>query len=128
MLSAIKDRAEFFDAQVVGDFDLKNAPTDEHLELKVGAIVMFVRKDKDGKGVNGSLGKVTGLSPLTVKVKNEECEVEPVTWEAITYEYDDKTKKLSKQIKGKFIQVPLKLASAITIHKSQGLTFDQVIV
>lgn len=128
MLAALKTKSEVFEAKISGDFDLKNAPTDELLELKPGAVVMFIRNNRQGGWVNGTLGKVTSIDPLKVEIDDIEHEVDKETWEAITYEYSEETKKLTKTIRGKFEQIPLKLASAITIHKSQGLTFEQVIV
>jgi ATP-dependent DNA helicase PIF1 len=128
MLSSLPGPSETFEAIVSGDFDLKNAPTDQSLSLRVGAAVMFIRNDADKRWVNGTMGMVTKLTPLTVEVKGVEQEVQPETWEQITYEFDEKKKTLAKTIKGKFTQIPLKLAAAVTIHKSQGMTFDRAII
>lgn len=128
MLSSLPGSARYFDAKVVGDFNLKDAPTAEHLELKPGAVVMFIRNNPEGGWVNGTLGKVLEVEPLIVEVKGEEKEVEPETWEKIQYEWDESKKKLTKNIVGKFTQIPLKPAAAITIHKSQGLSLDHAII
>lgn len=128
MLKSINAPAVTFEADVVGDFDLKNAPTDEYLELKPGAAVMFIRNDPDGNWVNGTMGRVVTVAPLEVEVNGTVHEVEPVTWESIAYDFDEKARKLVKTVKGKFIQIPLKLAAAITVHKSQGLSLDRCII
>lgn len=128
MLAALTTEPRIFEALVSGDFDLKNAPTDERLELKAGAAVMFIRNHKRGVFVNGTIGKVTSVNPLKVAVNGAEIEVEREEWESIVYEFNEETKKLSRMVKGTFAQVPLKLAAAITIHKAQGLTFDRCII
>lgn len=127
MIRGLPDPSKTFEADVTGDFDLKNSPTDEILTLKVGAQVMFIRNNP-GKWVNGTRGKVVKLEPLTVEVDGLEHEVETAKWENTTYELDEKKKKLIKNVKGTFTQIPLKLAAAITIHKSQGLTLDQGVI
>jgi ATP-dependent exoDNAse (exonuclease V) alpha subunit len=129
MLSELPGEAETFVADVIGEFELNNAPTDVELSLKVGAAVMFVKNNKMYGWVNGTMGKVTSVKPLKVEIAGQGVvAVEKETWESITYEYDTETKKLAKHVKGKFVQVPLRLAAAITIHKSQGLTLDRLIV
>jgi ATP-dependent DNA helicase PIF1 len=128
MLLSLPGPSETFNAVVADDFDLKNAPTDQTLNLRVGAAVMFIRNDSDKRWVNGTMGKVTKLNPLTVEVRGTEHEVQPETWEQITYEFDEKKKTLAKKVKGKFTQIPLKLAAAVTIHKSQGMSFDHAII
>lgn len=126
MLDLIQSPSKTFEAAVIGEFDLKNAPTEEFLELKVGAAVMFVRNDADHRWVNGTIGKVVSIEPLQVEVNDEPQFVEAEMWEQIVYEHDPVKNKLAKIVKGKFNQIPLKLAAAITIHKSQGLSLDRV--
>lgn len=128
MLRAIEATSKTFEATVIGDFDLKNAPTDESLELKPGAAVMFVRNHTERAWVNGTLGTVSSLDPLKVEINGVLRSVDNETWEAITYEFDEKKNTLKKAVKGSFTQIPMRLASAITIHKSQGMTFDRCIV
>ncbi|WPR75208.1 ATP-dependent DNA helicase [Algoriphagus sp. NG3] len=117
-------------ASVEGDFERKNFPTDEELKLKVGSQVMLLKNDPDRRWVNGSIGKVVELSPerVLVEVNGDEYSLEQAVWESIEYKYDRKTKKVKPIIKGSFTQFPLKLAWAVTIHKSQGKTFDKVVI
>ena len=118
-----------YEATINGLFDEKNSPTEKQLSLKVGAQVMFTRNDPTGRWVNGTLGEIAELTDESINVKLEDgsvMSVSTVTWENIKYEYNRQTKKNTKEIVGTFTQFPLKLAWAITIHKSQGLTFDHV--
>jgi ATP-dependent exoDNAse (exonuclease V) alpha subunit len=121
-------------AEISGDFGSRTYPADEALELKVGAQVMFLRNDtgQGGEGprwVNGSIGTVTRIdSTVYVDVDGHIHEVEPVTWEKYKYTYDAGKKKLSKDVVAEFTQFPLRLAWAVTIHKSQGKTYDSAIV
>ena len=117
-----------------GDFPEYAYPTAATLELKPGAQVMFIRNDgsAEKRYFNGKIGEITGMSQKAVEVR---CpgeagiiSVEPTTWENITYSVDPTTAEISQKIIGTFSQYPLKLAWAITIHKSQGLTFDRAII
>jgi len=134
MMADLPGEPTVFKADIIGEFELKNSPTDEELKLKVGAIVMFIKNNRAEGYVNGTMGRVTSVEPLTVEITNEEgvpgfeVEVAKATWEQITYEYDPIEKKLTKHVKGKFMQIPLKLAAAITIHKAQGLSLSRVVV
>lgn len=113
---------------LTGDFNKKNFPAPYELTLKEGAQVMFCRNDSEHQWVNGTIGIVTTLSndSVSVSIDGEEVKVGKETWEAVKYVFNDETKKLEKEIVGTYTQYPLKLAWAITIHKSQGLTFDHV--
>ncbi len=132
-LAALTNPTETFDATIQNDFPEFSFPTDQHLELKVGAQVMFVKNDvQDKLYYNGKIGKITSLSKNEIKVKCPgeyvEITVKPVEWQNLKYELNEKTKELEEKIIGKFSQFPLKLAWAITIHKSQGLTFERAII
>jgi ATP-dependent DNA helicase PIF1 len=120
-------------AEISGDFGGRNYPAEEALELKVGAQVMFLRNDVgqgDGpRWVNGTIGTVTRIdSTVFVDVDGEVHEVEPTIWEKFKYTYSPETKKLTKDVVAEFTQFPLRLAWAVTIHKSQGKTYDAAIV
>lgn len=118
-------------ASVDGSFKQKNAPAEEKLILKVGAQVMFTRNDSNHRWVNGTLAEVVSLGENQIKVRVEdgtEYIVYKVTWEAFSYKYDKESKKMHKEQIGAFTQYPLKLAWAITIHKSQGMTFDKMVL
>ena len=121
-------------ADVSGDFGGRAYPADEALELKLGARVMFLRNDtgNDGGGqrwVNGSVGTVTKIeSTVWVEIDGERHEVRPAVWEKFKYSYSPLTKALRKDVVAEFQQFPLRLAWAVTIHKSQGKTYDRAIV
>lgn len=116
-------------AEINGEFNVKALPAEETLELKVGAQVMFLRNDTDQRWVNGTLGTVTKIdNTVWVEVDGESFEVEPVIWERYRYQYDAETKTLTKEVVADFEQFPLRLAWAVTIHKSQGQTYDAAII
>ncbi|MCB1274056.1 MAG: AAA family ATPase [Leucobacter sp.] len=120
-------------AEINGEFRENTYPADEVLELKPGAQVMFLRNDPDGRWVNGTIGTVSRITgTVWVEVAGddgiEEYEVEPAVWERYRYRYDADTKKLEKEVVAEFEQFPLRLAWAVTVHKSQGHTYDAAIV
>jgi ATP-dependent DNA helicase PIF1 len=116
-------------AEVTGEFGGRAYPADESLELKIGAQVMFLRNDADQRWVNGSVGTVTKIDQFVhVEIDGEEHQVQPATWEKYKYSYSAVTKALKKDIVAEFLQFPLRLAWAVTIHKSQGKTYDRAIV
>jgi ATP-dependent DNA helicase PIF1 len=116
-------------AEISGEFGGRAYPADEALELKVGAQVMFLRNDSDQRWVNGSVGTVTKIaSTVFVEVDGEEHEVQPAVWEKYKYSYSTVTRQLKRDIVAEFTQFPLRLAWAVTIHKSQGKTYERAIV
>ena len=132
-LATLPGRVLTAKAEVTGEFGGRAYPADESLELKVGAQVMFLRNDTGGDGaqrwVNGSVGTVTKIaSTVFVELDGIEYEVEPVVWEKYKYSYSPVTRELKKDIVAEFTQFPLRLAWAVTIHKSQGKTYDRALV
>ena len=120
-----------FIAQIDGDFPENSYPAEEILELKPGAQVMFIRNDPEGNYYNGKLGKVEKIEKGSVTVSGQDgsmMTVTPVEWENNQYELDDESGEICQNIIGTFRQLPLRVAWAITIHKSQGLTFDNVTI
>jgi len=116
-------------AEVSGEFGGRAFPADEALELKRGARVMFLRNDQDQRWVNGTTGTVTKVrDTVFVEVDGEEHEVQPAVWEKFAYSWSASTKQLRKDVVAEFTQFPLRLAWAVTIHKSQGKTYDSAIV
>ncbi|WP_299291609.1 HRDC domain-containing protein, partial [uncultured Mucilaginibacter sp.] len=133
-LAEIKQPAHQFKAVVQGEFPEFSYPTVLDLELKVGAQVMFVKNDTSREKLfyNGKIGKVVRVEDETIFVKcpdeEDEILVGPVVWQNIRYALNTATKEVEETIIGSFTQYPLRLAWAITIHKSQGLTFEKAII
>lgn len=128
-LAKLPGRSLTAKADITGDFGGRAFPADETLELKVGARVMFLRNDGDQRWVNGTVGTVRKIaSTVFVEVDGETHEVEPTVWEKYKYSYSAATKQLTRDIVAEFNQFPLRLAWAVTIHKSQGKTYDRAIV
>ncbi len=113
-----------------GKFRLDSLPADNILGLKKGAQVMFLVNDNAKRWVNGTIGTVTGLSEQSIRIKigKLEVNVEPHEWNLYNYRFDEYKKEILQELVGSFAQFPLRLAWAITIHKSQGKTFDNVII
>jgi hypothetical protein len=133
-LKALPGKSRRLDAEVEGDFPEHAYPTAATLEVKIGAQVMFIRNDMAAEKsyFNGKIGEITGVSGDLIEVRcpgeSDAIRVEKTTWENIEYSVDPKTTEISQRVIGTFRQYPLKLAWAITIHKSQGLTFDRAII
>jgi hypothetical protein len=133
-LNQIQHRTRTYKGKVSGDFRLQKdkLPAPMELTLKVGARVMFVKNDPNKRWVNGTLGTVTALDSCSVAVDlvdsygTREVVVEKARWETVKYRYDAEKNVVAGEAVGAFEQIPLTLAWAVTIHKSQGKTFDQV--
>ncbi|MBQ0015465.1 MAG: HRDC domain-containing protein, partial [Bacteroidales bacterium] len=136
-LRNLKGKSVQFNAIIEGNFPISNAPTEQTLELKKGAQVMFVKNDSSGNHnyYNGKIGTVERFGHdddgMSIVVRDEHDDlifVKPEQWENIKYEIDPNDNQIKQITDGTFTQYPLRLAWAITIHKAQGLTFDHVIV
>lgn len=130
----IKDKSYFFKAQIDGVFPESIYPVGAKLELKKGAQVMFIRNDSDPmkRYFNGKIGQIVNIADDKIEVKCKDdgtlINVTPETWHNSEYSIDPQSNNIVETVKGSFSQVPLKLAWAITVHKSQGLTFEKVII
>ncbi len=131
-LAQIKNKAYTFTAETQGIFPETNYPADYKLTLKVGAQVMFIHNDSHGRYYNGKIGRITYIDENQILVlcpnETEAIEVEQNVWENTKYTLNEKTKQIEDEVVGAFRQYPLRLAWAITIHKSQGLTFEHAII
>ena len=135
-LAALPAQPFSFTADIEGDFPETSYPADFKLTLKPGAQVMFIKNDPQHRFYNGMIGEVIGVktdengSKIIVRSKDsgEELELEKMEWTNAKYTLNEKTKEIEETVEGKFMQYPLRLAWAITIHKSQGLTFEHAII
>ena len=135
-LAVLPAQSFSFTADIEGDFPETSYPADFKLTLKPGAQVMFIKNDPQHRFYNGMIGEVIGVktdengSKIIVRSKDsgEEFELEKMEWTNAKYTLNEKTKEIEETVEGKFMQYPLRLAWAITIHKSQGLTFEHAII
>jgi hypothetical protein len=129
-LDKLKGQATQFEAVISGKFEPSTYPTDATLVLKEGAKVVMLRNDTEKRWVNGTQARVSRIKGHTVwiDVGGEEHELEPIAWENIRYEHNPETDKIEEKVVGSFRQLPIRLAWALTIHKSQGMTLDKVYV
>ncbi len=131
-LAALGRDRSGFEATIAGDFAVGavNLPAPERLELAAGARVMAVKNDPQGRFVNGSLGTVTRIEPAGVFVqfdrRAQECAVGMATWEKVRQQWNDREQRIDNEVVGTYRQIPLIHAWAVTIHKAQGLTLDDV--
>ncbi len=133
-LEEISATKRYYTARIEGEFPEMAYPTDEKLTLKTGAQVMFVKNDMSQEKLfyNGKIGRIKSMDDEIIYVScpgdESEIAVTPLTWENTKYSLDGETKEIKENVIGSFSQYPLKLAWAITIHKSQGLTFEKAII
>jgi ATP-dependent exoDNAse (exonuclease V) alpha subunit len=129
-LDALPGTARVYAAGVTGEFGDAAHPTDAALALKPGAKVILLRNDPDRRWVNGSIARVARLEDkrIWIELAGREHEVEPAAWESRRYAYDQAAQRIVETVVGTFRQFPVRLAWALTIHKSQGLTFDHVYI
>ncbi|MBR5331929.1 MAG: AAA family ATPase [Muribaculaceae bacterium] len=130
-LDQLPSKEIIYEGIIKGEFPEKSLPTSLELVIKVGAQVVFLKNDIDKRWVNGTIGKVHKATKNRIEIELENGthhEVEPEIWRNIVYEYDEETHRVIEKEIGSFTQYPLKLAWALTIHKSQGLTFNNVII
>ena len=133
-LAKINSKTYRFEATIKGDYPEKNYPTDKTLELKIGAKVMFLKNDTEQprRYYNGKIGVVESVEEESIIIKSiddgEIIELSQTVWENIRYRTNPTTKQIEEDNLGNFTQYPLRLAWAITIHKSQGLTFDKAVI
>ena len=130
-LEALPGEPVMFEAEVDGEFSENSYPAEYVISLKKGAQVMFIRNDADGNYYNGKIGRVEEITDKYVTVIDEdgtEIAAAPVEWENIQYSLNDESGEIMPEVVGRFRQLPLRIAWAVTIHKSQGLTFDKVMI
>jgi len=136
MLASLPGRTRRYEGFIQGEFDRSSLPTDEALELKPGAQVMLLTNDRKGRWVNGTIGRVARI----VKVADdddiicvdlpdgERVDLSPNTWDLFRFRYEAESDRIESESVGSFTQYPLRLAWAVTIHKSQGKTYDRVVI
>lgn len=132
-LSELPGESVTFHGEVTGDFPESSLPTSRELVLKPGAQVIFIKNDYDRRWVNGTIGVVSGFDETEetlyiITDDGTECDVKPEHWKNIRYKYNEKKKEIEEEVLGTFSQFPVRLAWAITVHKSQGLTFSRVVI
>ena len=129
-LDALPGKEYTYTATLSGEMKKSMFPTEEHLHLKEGAQVILLRNDMDGRWVNGSVGIIEELTEekVTIRLGTHIYQVQQETWEEIEYTYDPSTRSVEMVVVSSFTQYPLRLGYAVTVHKSQGQTYTQVVL
>ncbi len=133
-LSKLMGEEFVFKGKLDGEMEKRALPGEINLILKIGAQIIFTKNDSEGRWVNGTIGIIEEIGTDKIEVnlwedgRERRVEVKPVKWELLKYDYNDEKNAIETKVVGTFTQLPIKLAWAITIHKSQGKTFDKIVV